>query len=82
MPSKKILLNDGTELEMAWCGASDGILWVDGLHLTLMEAFVIFSDFTKTTKIIAPIDIVHEGYITLIHVSLNFDGLVKVALRK
>ena len=82
MPPKKILLNDGTELEIDWCGASDGVLWADGLHLTLMEAIAIFSDITKTCKIVAPIDIIHTGYTKLIHLNLSFEGLTKVALRK
>lgn len=77
----KILLNDATELRISWCGAADGILWVDGLSLTLAEALVIFSDPTKTAHIIAPGERVHDGYTTLIYLSL-YDGLVKVALKK
>ena len=82
LPPKKIKLSDETELDVNWCGASEGILWVDGLHSTLLEAMAIFSDPLKTTSITAPDEKVHTGYTQLIHVSINYDGLVKVALRK
>lgn len=78
---EKILLNDNTELEVAWCDAADGVLWANGLHLTFMEAVTIFSDLAKTSKIVGSMDIVFEGYTNLIHISL-YKGLVKVALRK
>lgn len=79
---QKILLNDGTELDVTWCGDADGILWIDGLHLTLMEAITIFSDVDRIYKIVAPVDIVHNGYTKLIHLSFSRGGLTKVALRR
>lgn len=77
----KILLNGGTELDVKWCGASDGVLWVNGLAMSIQEAAVIFSDTSKTSHIVAPGDIAHDGYTQLIHLSLN-EGLIKIALRK
>ena len=82
LPPKKIKLSDETELDVNWCGAAEGVLWIDGLHLTLLEAMAIFSDPLKTTSITAPDEKVHVGYTQLIHISINYDGLVKVALRK
>lgn len=82
LPPKKIKLSDETELDVNWCGAAEGVLWVDGLHLTLLEAMATFSDPLKTTSITAPDEKVHDGYTNLIHISINYDGLVKVALRK
>lgn len=77
----KILLADNTELPVTWCGANQGVLWVDGLTTTLMEAITIFSDSTKTARIVAPGGIIHENYTNLIHLSLT-EGLLKVALKK
>ena len=77
----KILLADNTELDVSWCGANQGVLWIDGLTTTLMEAITIFSDPVKTAHIIAPGNVSHDGYTNLIHLSLT-EGLVKVALRK
>lgn len=78
-----IHLNDDSELEVAWCGAAEGVLWVDGLNLTMMEALTIFSDKTKTSIVTTnPQGAVHEGYTNLIHISNTYDGLTKVALRK
>ena len=82
LPPKKIKLSDETELDVNWCGAAEGVLWVDGLSLTFVEALGIFSNASKTASIIAPDEKVHVGYTQLIHVSINYDGLVKVALRK
>jgi hypothetical protein len=77
----KILLNDGSEYVVKWCGANSGVLWIDGLVMTILEAIPIFSDQTKTSHIIAPGNVSHDGYINLIHISAA-DGLVKVALRQ
>jgi len=79
---KKIRLNDGDELDVSWCGASEGILWVDGLNLSLADAATLFSDPAKTSTIIAPVNIIHTGYTNLMHISINYDGLIKVALKK
>lgn len=77
----KLLLNGGSELDIDWCGESEGVLWINGLQMTILEAVTIFSDTSKTSHIVAPGDIAHDGYTQLIHLSLN-EGLVKVALRK
>ena len=82
LPPKKVRLNDGTELEVNWCGAAEGVLWVDGLHIDMARAFSIFSDHTKTSTIIAPYDEVHVGYTNLINVSESTVDTVRVALRK
>lgn len=78
-----ITLYDGTILEVKWCGSAEGVLWADGLSMTFLEALTMFSDKTKTAKItVSPTEIVHEDYTNLIHMSTNYDGLIKVALRK
>jgi len=76
-----IVLNDGVTFQVQWCGASDGVLWIKGLDISLLEASAVFSDVNKTSRIIAYGNIEHEGYIKLIHLSLQ-EGLVKVALHK
>ena len=83
LPPKKVRLSDGTELEVNWCGASEGILWIDGIKMELMDAVVLFSDPTKTSSITAPYEILHEGYTKLINISLStIDGQIKLALQK
>ena len=83
LPAKKIRLNDGTELEVNWCGASEGILWIDGIKMELVDAVFLFSDPTKTSSITAPDERLHEGYTKLIHISLSpIDGQIKLALQK
>ena len=83
LPAKKIRLNDNSELEVNWCGASEGFLWIDGIKMELVDAVVLFSDPTKTSRITAPDEILHEGYTKLINVSLSpIDGQIKLALQK
>ena len=83
LPPKKVRLSDGTELEVNWCGASEGILWIDGIKMELVDAVVLFSDPNKTSRITAPYEILHEGYTKLIHISLSpIDGQIKLALQK
>ena len=82
LPPKKVRLSDGTELEVNWCGASEGILWIDGIKMGLMDAVVLFSDPTKTSSITAPYEILHEGYTKLINISLSPTvGDIKLALQ-
>ena len=78
----KILLNDNTELEIERCGASEGVLWTVLPGLTMLEAMTIFSDTSKTSKIIAYNDFEYLGYTELIHISIDYDGAIKVALRQ
>ena len=81
LPPKKIKLNDGSELEVKWCGAAEGVLWIDGIKMELVDAVTTFSNPEKTARIVAPYEIVHDGYIKLINVGV-YDNEVKVALRK
>ena len=76
-----VTLNNNDTFQVKWCGAADGILWIDGLDMTLSEAVTLFSDTDNTFRIVAYNSIEHDGYTQLIHLSLN-EGLVKVALRK
>jgi hypothetical protein len=75
-------LNDGTPHAIKRCGASDGVLWIVLYDMTIMDAAVIFSDPAKTSHITAFNDFIYDNYTELIHISLDYDGLVKVALRK
>lgn len=83
LPPKKIRLNDGSELEVKWCGAAEGILWIDGIKMELVDAVTLFSDPTKTAVIVAPYEIIHEGYTRLINISLSpIENDIKLALQK
>lgn len=82
MQTWPITLNNTITYQIGWCGAADGVLWIDGLDMTLSEAVTLFSDTVNTSHIVAYESTEHDGYTELIHLSLNYDGLVKVALRK
>ena len=71
LPPKKITLNDGLELEVKWCGASEGVLWIDGIKMDLIDAVNTFSNPDKTARIVAPYDITYDGYIKLINNNYN-----------
>jgi hypothetical protein len=77
-----ISLNDDTPLSVSWCGAADNVLWISGIGLSLQLAMSIFSDPSKTSRITAYGTTVHEGYTRLIHIVVDNDGTIKVALRK
>lgn len=77
----KVLLADETELQVKYCGEDSNILWMEVYGLTIPEAVSIFTDKTKTSKIIAYENVVHEGYTNLIHVSVR-EGTIAVALKK
>jgi len=48
----------------------------------MQEALPIFSNPEKTSVITVYGDVVHENYINLIHLSVEQDGQVRIALRK
>lgn len=76
-----ITLNNNQTFQVRWCGAADGVLWIDGLDMSFADAVFIFSDISKTSKIIAYRSVEHNGYTELIHISIS-QGLIKIALRK
>lgn len=78
----EIVLDDGTKLTVDWCGASDNILWIDGLTIKMGGAFTIFQDSNKTMRIRDPQNTEFYGYTELIHVSKNVNDTTKVALRR
>lgn len=84
MPLQKwpLKLNNGAEYMVNWAGAADGILWISGLDIPFIEAVNLFSFSGNTSTIVAPGNIIHDGYTTLLHVSLESDGTIKIALRK
>lgn len=82
MQTWPITLNNNQTFQVKWCGAADGVLWIDGLDMTFVEAVVLFTDITNTSHIVAYGNVEHDGYTELIHLSLDYGGLVKVALRK
>ena len=82
MKTWPMTLNDGSEHRVTMCGAAEGVLWIYLVNSTMQEALPIFSDPEKTSVITAYGDVVHENYITLIHLSVEQDGLVRIALRK
>lgn len=82
MNTYKLLLSDNTELDISAAGAAEGILWIWLPEMSILEAALIFSDHNKTRTITAYGDVVHEGYTELIHLSTEYEGGIKVALRK
>ena len=80
-PKWPVVLNDGTILSVYYCGASDGVLWMDGIEMSIMDCASLFANTSVSSKIIAYGDIEHLGYTKVVSLSLN-DGVVKVALRR
>lgn len=68
MSTQRLILNNGTVLEDSGCGYSAGQLWCYIPHISMMEAFSLFSNSQNTSKIIFqlgesfPEDIVYEGF--------------------
>lgn len=81
-------LNDGTVIVVNRCGAFERVLWIglQDIH-TFIEAAQIFSDKTKTEKMICTNEQsqevleVYEGYTDLVIIQ-NQNGTIVVGLRK
>lgn len=86
MPKFKIA--NGTAYDCPFCGlASVGILYVDILSVTLLDALTAFSDFANTRHmeyISGEETTVYEGYTKIIGVeyAYNDSSAVRVALRR
>lgn len=84
----KFKLGNGSEYASLFCGlAAVGILYVDILGVTLLDALTAFSDFANTRHmeyIAGEETTVYEGYTKIIGVeyAYNDSSAVRVALRR
>ena len=83
---RKLILNDGTELQPAYVILAGGVLWVylDG-GLTLAEAFELLIDPEKTVKITANAfgEVTeYNGFTELFCIRKEDNGQVNAGLRK
>ena len=84
MPQYKLKLNNGTLLDVQWCGASGNELWIDVYNKKLFECAVIFDNPELTRRMeyqYGEMSTVHEGYTFLEQLGVE-DDHVKVAMRK
>ena len=82
MLNNVITLANGTTYQVEWFGDADSVLWISGLSLSILEAATVFSASENTNHIEGSYDKVYDGYTTLINISDNRDGKIKVALLK
>ena len=85
MEGRKIVFSDGTEIADGECGFSNGVLWCYNVGTNFLQVATQFSDPAKTasiTFVYGEMQDVYEGYTDVIAVMTQFDGTLKVALRK
>lgn len=75
----RITLNDGTELDNCECGYSEKSLWCSFSELTFAQAYALFSDPEKNSKII--FDIIDDYRIIRTTYS-GFEKLTSISQRE
>lgn len=88
----KIILTDGTEFDCNFCGVSStGVIYIDLLNTTMLEAITAFGDKEKVSKIIYRTfqgeeshDMEYNNFSVLIGLQLvqNLDGITRVSMRR
>ena len=88
----KIILTDETEFDCNFCGVSStGVIYIDLLNTTMLEAITAFGDKEKVSKIIyrtfqgeEPHDMEYNNFSVLIGLQLvqNLDGITRVSMRR
>lgn len=84
MPTRKITLKDGTEIDVTSCGAAGtGPLWIE-LAATFAEAADLFGDPEATAEITVEYNdpVTFTGYTDLFFVQADRDGTAIVGIRK
>lgn len=88
----KIILTDGTEFDCNFCGvSSSGVMYIDLLNLSMIDAVTLFSNADKTSKIIYRTsqgkkiqDTEYNNFSVLMGVQYvqNLDGITRVSMRR
>lgn len=84
MTGRRLILNDGTELENGEAGYSDNTLWCYVPGISMQQAAALFFDQEKTAKIVfqyGEMQNVYEGY-TDPAIIMQADNQIKIALKK
>ena len=85
MEGRKIILNDGTELEGGEAGYAQGFLWVYLYELSMIQAATLFLDPEKTEKIIFQYGEMQdewEGFTKCININIDVDGRLSVCMTR
>lgn len=88
----KIILTDGTEFDCNFCGVSStGVIYIDLLNVSMLEAIQAFGDTEKVSKIIYRTsqgeninDSEYNNFSVLIGIQLvqNLQGITRVSMRR
>lgn len=84
----KIILEDGTEFDCNFCGVSStGVIYIDLLNVTMLDAISEFSDKEKNGNIIYRTsggDAEYKNFNVLIGVQYvqNLSGITRVSMRR
>ena len=84
----KVILADGQEFPVIWCGAAEGVLWINFTEGTgsFAELVQTFSDPEKTSRIVRTYDFEgmeteFDNYTELINIHKDYEGAYMLALR-
>ena len=84
--TRKIVLNDGTEIEDGTAGiSSGGNLWIYFTGFTMMQAAMMFLDQEKTEKIVfigGETEYTYEGYTNCVNLSLDETGRFHICMTR
>ncbi len=88
----KIILTDGTEFDCNFCGVSStGVIYIDLLNSTMLQAITAFGDKEKVSKIIYRTsredgfqDAEYNNFSVLIGIQdvQNLQGITRVSMRR
>ena len=84
MTDRKIVLNDGTEIDGGTAGiSSEGNLWLYFTGYTMMQTAMMFLDPEKTEKITfigGETEYIYEGYTNCVNMSLDDVGKFHICM--
>lgn len=86
MDERRLILNDGTEIEGGYAGISSrGNLWLWFTGYTMAQAVMMFLDTEKTEKIVfmaSETEEVYEGYTEMKSINVDANGQFHVGMAK
>ena len=85
MTGRRLILNDGTEIENGEAGFADGFLWCYITGYTLPAAASVFFDANKTRRIVfqyGDMEDVYDGYTNCTNLMIDAGGNISVCMKK
>lgn len=85
MEGRRLILNDGTIIENGEAGFASGVLWCYLNGYTLEQAWSLFSDTTKTCRIVfqyGEMEDEYTGYINMAYSAIDASGKVSICMKK